>query len=40
MPPQMTAWASVSALTMSPDLVMPPSARMVTRFFCAARDAT
>ena len=38
MPPQITACASVSALTMSPDLVMPPSARMVTRFFWAARE--
>jgi hypothetical protein len=32
MPPQITACERVRALTMSPDLVMPPSARMETFF--------
>jgi len=40
MPPQMTASARVRALTMSPDLVMPPSARSLTPFFLAAVLAT
>ena len=40
MPPQITPWAMVSALTMSPDLVMPPSARMETFFAAAAFEQT
>ena len=39
-PPQITACDSVSAFTMSPDFVMPPSARMATFFFAAAREQT
>ncbi len=36
----MTASERVSALTMSPDLAMPPSARILTPFFLAAVEAT
>ena len=39
-PPQMTPSARVSALTMSPDFVIPPSASSVTPRFFAACDAT
>src|ERR1035437_5183528 len=40
MPPQITACESVSAFTMSPDFTIPPSARMETFFFAAAREQT